>query len=91
MAIVKDKFPDDHKLQNIQLLRKWVSSPNTLVHGLRKPDLVIPIDLADKMASKPITFECHILRGQICCFHFTPQWGMYAGIRDCLVLYVKAG
>ena len=58
MAIVKDEFPDDHELQNIQLLCKWVSSLNTLVHSLRKPDLlVVPVDLADKMASKPITFE----------------------------------
>jgi len=58
MAIVKDEFPDDHELRNVQFLRKWVSSPNTLVHGLRKPDLlVLPVDLADKMAEKPITFE----------------------------------
>ena len=40
------------------MLHKWVSSLNTLVHGLRKPDLlVVPIDLADKMAGKPITFK----------------------------------
>ena len=58
MAIVKDKFLGDHELQNIRLLRKWVSSPNTLVHGLCKLDLlVVPVDLADKMAGKPITFE----------------------------------
>ena len=58
MAIVKDEFLDDHELQNIQLLHKWVSSLNTLVHGLHKPDLlVVPVNLADKMASKPITFE----------------------------------
>jgi len=49
VEIVKEEFPDNPELQNISLLHKWVSSPNTLVDGLRKPDLLlVPIDLAEK-------------------------------------------
>ena len=55
---MKDEFPDDPDLQDIQLLRKWASSSNTLVQGLRKPDLfIVPVELAGKVAAKTITFE----------------------------------
>ena len=55
---MKSEFPNDHELQNVRLLRKWASSSNTLIQGLRKPDLfVVPVELADKVAEKTIAFE----------------------------------
>ena len=55
---MKDEFPDDPDLQDIQLLHKWASSSNTLVQGLRKPNLfIVPVELAGKVAAKTITFE----------------------------------
>ena len=56
---MKAAFPNDKELQKVQLLRKWVSSPNTLIEGLRKPDLVLlPVGLTNtKVAETGIYFE----------------------------------
>ncbi|KIM54100.1 hypothetical protein SCLCIDRAFT_31353 [Scleroderma citrinum Foug A] len=62
VEIVKEEFPDNLELQNICLLHKWVSLPNTLVDSLHKPNLLLVlIDLAEKSVHfKDIVTSCEV-------------------------------
>lgn len=58
LKIVREEFPDSPDLQNAQLLHKWASSPNCLITGLCKPNLILlPVDLADQVEQNSIHFE----------------------------------